>query len=194
MRIVRVTVPLIGTLLFAACSEPPPPVSVTEFMENPRLLEATMVRCGQNRSAMKYEVECVNARDAINRLERAEERARRAELEAQSERKRQALRRTQEAAAAARRRAQEEQRRREEAEYLGIFEGTPTETGAAQAPQTQATNEAPQPAANAPAAEIVPVEVEEAPPEEVEEPVAESSDLGAVREELRRRQQAPNQN
>ena len=99
MKIVRVTTCLIGLGCLAACSEPPPAVSVAEFMENPRLLEATMVRCGQNRSEMKYEAECVNARDAINRLERAEERARRAELEAQSERKRQALRRTQEAAA-----------------------------------------------------------------------------------------------
>ncbi len=75
MKIVRVTIPLISVLALGACSEPPPPVSVEEFMENPRLLEATMVRCGQNRSEMKYETDCVNARDAINRLERAEDRA-----------------------------------------------------------------------------------------------------------------------
>ncbi len=61
-----------------------------------------MVRCGQNRSETKYLEECVNARDAINQIEVGEKQARRAELEAQSERKRQALRRTQAAAAAAR--------------------------------------------------------------------------------------------
>ncbi|MDH5345232.1 MAG: EexN family lipoprotein, partial [Gammaproteobacteria bacterium] len=102
MRIVRVTVSLAG-LLLAACSEPPPPVTVAEFTQNPRLLEATMVRCGQNRTEMKYEAECVNAREAVNRLERAAEQERRIQLEAQSDRKRQSLRRTQEAAAAARR-------------------------------------------------------------------------------------------
>ena len=184
MRIVRVTICLIGAGLVAACSEPPPPTTVAEFMENPRLLEATMVRCGQNRSEMKYELDCVNARDAINRLERAEERARRAELEAQSERKRQALRRTQEAAAAARRRAQEAERRREEAEYLGIFE---------QASGGETTNqpvEEPTTAGNAPVAEVAPTP--EQPVEETSDQPA--SDLSDVREELRRRQQEANNN
>lgn len=189
MRIVRVTICLIGSVLITACSEPPPPVSVTEFMENPRLLEATMVRCGQNRSEMKYESDCVNVRDAINRIERVEERARRAQLEAQSERKRQALRRTQEAAAAARRRADEEQRRREEAEYLGIFEDSP---------QNSSTN---QQVTMAPTSDNSPVATVEAQPEvepepEVIEPEAappESSDLGQVREELRKRQQGSEQ-
>ena len=157
-----------------------------------------MVRCGQNRSEMKYESECVNAREAINRLERAEERARRAELEAQSERKRQALRRTQEAAAAARRRALEEQRRREEAEYLGIFDD-----GVQGQPADQSANTAPM-SGNAPGAVV-----DAAPePEVVADPViepapavgnettegqvapAESSNLEQVREELRKRQQA----
>ena len=135
MKIVRVTICMSGLAIMAGCSEPPPPVSVTEFMENPRLLEATMVRCGQNRSEMKYESECVNAREAVNRLEIVAERERRQQLEAQSERKRQALRRTQEAAAAARRRSEEERRRREEAEYLGLFDDAgvtapPTAAGA----------------------------------------------------------------
>jgi phosphotransferase system HPr-like phosphotransfer protein len=98
---------------------------VEQLMQNPRLLEATMVRCGQNRTEMKYETECVNARDAVNRLQRAADRERRVQLEAESERKRQALRQTQEAVAAARRRSDEERRRREEDEYLGIFEETP---------------------------------------------------------------------
>jgi hypothetical protein len=152
-------------------------------MENPRLLEATMVRCGQNRAEMKYEAECVNARDAINRMERAEERERRARLEAQSERKRQQLRATQEAAAAARRRAEEERRRREEAEYLGIFEDVPSgET--ATSPQSETVTPPP---ANAPTAIVEPVAEETLPPS-VE---AEGGDLSAIREELRRRQEVP---
>ncbi len=183
MRNLRVTICLLAGGIVAACSEPPPPVSVTEFMENPRLLEATMVRCGQNRSEMKYEVECLNARDAINRLERAEERARRAQLEAQSERKRQALRRTQEAAAAARRRAQEAERRREEAEYLGIFE----EPAAASSTEDRTLSESA--SVNAPGATIEPEPVPDSadvPEEAAGEPP--SSDLGQVREELLRRQ------
>jgi cell division septum initiation protein DivIVA len=66
----------------------------------------------QNRSDYRYLEECINVRDAVNRLEVAAERTRREGLEAQSERKRQALRRTQEAAAEARRSAINNQRRR----------------------------------------------------------------------------------
>jgi hypothetical protein len=203
MRIVSVTICLILASFLGACAEEKMPVSVGEFMENPRLLEATMVRCSQNRSQMKYESECVNARDAINRLERAEERERRASLEAQSERKRKALRATQEAAAAARRRAEEDQRRREEEEYLGIFDPTPTgETSTAPDPghgvapanpvsppvESQVDSQI-QPQSMEPAAEV-------APPVEASPPLPQSdgdaipqSDLDAIREELRRRQQ-----
>ena len=188
MKIVCITICLSGLGLLAACSEEPPPVSVEELMENPRLLEATMVRCGQNRAEMKYVAECVNARDAVNRLERAEERERRATLEQQSERKRQALRQTQEAAAAARRRAEEERRRREEAEYLGLFDETPADNVAEQSDRIEPTDSAPVPASNAPTADFEP-----APEPEEELPVAAEpgSDLEAIREELKRRQQSP---
>ena len=157
-----------------------------------------MVRCGQNRSEMKYESECVNARDAINRIERSEERARRAELEAQSERKRQALRRTQEAAAAARRRAVEIQRQRDEAEYLGVFEdGTPNPSVDQQASMAPTSGNAPVAtveAEPAPEPEILNSEPEVLSPEPEELP-PETTDLGQVREELRKRQQTaePNQ-
>ena len=159
-------------------------------MENSRLLEATMVRCGQNRSEMKYEAECVNARDAVNRLEVGEKQAKRQELEAQSERKRLALRRTQEAAAEARRRALEAKRRREEAEYLGIFDGVaPNGTGLADDPRTT-TEAAPGHEGNAPTIEIAPPK-----PESIEEAVEDpapnagaTSDLELIREELKRRQ------
>ena len=193
MKIVSVTICLTGLGLLAACSEEPPPVSTEKLMANPRLLEATVVRCGQNRAEMKYVADCMNARDAVNRLERAEERERRAALEQQSERKRQALRQTQEAAAAARRRAEEERRRREEAAYLGLFEETPAANVAEESDRNGALNSEPVPAGNAPTADF-----ESAPEPEEELPVAEElpaepgSDLEAIREELKRRQQSPN--
>jgi hypothetical protein len=105
----------------AACSEEVPPRSVSEFIENPILLEAALVRCTQNRAESRYVAECVNAREAVMLTEAKEDSARRAELEAQSKRKRDALRRTQRAVAEARRRAVEAQQRREEAEYLAQF-------------------------------------------------------------------------
>ena len=193
MKIVRIIICLIGLSLVAACSEEPPPTSVSEFMESPRLLEATMVRCAQNRTETKYMPECINARDAVNRLERVEERSRREPLELQSERKRQALRRTQEAAASARRRADEEQRRRAEAEYLGIFEELPADSNGSGVIQPAPMDSAPSPASNAPGADVPPAaESDQAELVEFEEAAAEpGSDLEAVREELKRRQQPP---
>lgn len=178
-----------GLLLLAACAKEPPPISVPEFMENPRLLEATMVRCGQNRSQMKYEVECVNARDAVNRLEAREKKARREELEALSERKRQALRRTQQAAAEARRRAVEDAQQRDEAEYLGVTDGDV-------ATRPSGNDGFPiDPAAaaegNAPGVEIAPPEPEsvEESGQQFEPDAGAGSDLESIREELKRRQE-----
>ena len=146
-----------------------------------------MVRCGQNRAEMKYESDCVNARDAINRMERAEEQARRERLEAQSERKRQQLRATQEAAAAARRRADEERRRQEEDEYLGLFEDT-SSGDVTTNPQGSA---AVAPPANAPTASVEPV-AEDIPSVADETSTTEpATDLSSIREELKRRQEEP---
>ena len=118
----RLTSLLIGLGLLAGCGESePPPRTVTEFLENPILLEAAMVRCNQDRSGNKYNQECINAREAVKRIQAKEEEARRRELEERSEAKRRALRRTQEAQAEARRRAADAERRREEAEYLAQF-------------------------------------------------------------------------
>ncbi|MGH8168623.1 MAG: EexN family lipoprotein, partial [Woeseiaceae bacterium] len=120
MKRITMTLCVLGAL--TACGEEPPPPSVIEFMEDPILLEATMVRCGENRAATRYEGECVNARSAIDQLAAAAEETKRKALEAKSERKRQALRRAQAAAAAARQRVAEEAKRREEAVYFGQFE------------------------------------------------------------------------
>ena len=112
---------LAGLLVAAGCSKEPPPRTVEEFVANELLLEAALVRCTQNRAETRYETECINAREAANLIETREVEARRAELEAQSEAKREALRRNQEAAAEARRLAAQAQQRREEADYLSQF-------------------------------------------------------------------------
>lgn len=170
-------------LLMSACAKELPPRSVDEFVENPILLEATMVRCAENRSQKKYDAECVNARDAVNRISTMQEKEQRAELEAQSEQKRQALRRTQEAAAEARRRAAEAQRLREEAVYLGQFEAAPP--GGAAADAVPSADESTAGAGgNTPGVIVTPM-----PQPDADEAVtATPSDLETIREELKRRQ------
>lgn len=110
-----------SSVLVGACSDERPPRSVQEFMDNPQFLEAAVVRCSVNRAESRYDPECLNARQAVALIEAREERARRDKLEAESQQKRDALRRTQRAAAAARREAAERERRREEAAYLAQF-------------------------------------------------------------------------
>lgn len=188
-----------GLLLVGACSKEPPPRSVTEFIDDPLLLEAALVRCTQNRAATRYEAECVNAREAVKQIEAKEEARRRAELEAASARKRDALRRTQEAAAAARRRVAEAEKRRQEAEYLEQFGVLPEDSSASG--ETGANV----PMAVIPDAEDRPVEDDyvENPFDEpgssrppatdggnapiVETGEETASDLDSIREELRRR-------
>jgi len=168
-----ITLSIFGLLV--GCAEEAPPRTVNEFRKNPILLEATMVLCAQNRSTMKYEVECVNAREAINLMARDEEEASREELEAQSERKRRALRRAQEAAAESRRRAAEADRLRREAEYLGQFDSLPVD------PAVEGD-------AVMPADELSVVVPEEENQPAVEETVpATGSDLDDIRKELERR-------
>ncbi|MDH3533113.1 MAG: EexN family lipoprotein [Gammaproteobacteria bacterium] len=179
-----------GVALLAGCSQEAPPRSVHDFLDEPILLEATMVRCAQNREETRYDAECVNARQAVSLIEAREERARRDAFERESERKREALIRTQKAAAEARRRAAEAEALQRESEYLAQFGESPPVTVEQDGEQ----------AANAPMA-VIPQ------PEEAQEdttvifddppapagsnaPAAESEaggDLDAVRDELRRR-------
>lgn len=123
MRIINKHLTLIigGFGLLAGCEEEPRPRSTTEFVENPIMLEAAIVRCSQDRNATRYDAECVNARQAITQIEAKEEEARQADFDARSQSKRRALRRTQEAVAQARQRAAEAERLRIEAEYLAQF-------------------------------------------------------------------------
>jgi hypothetical protein len=125
----QLTLILGGIGLLAACSQEPPPRSAAEFLEKPLMLEAAMVRCLKDRTATRYDAECINARQAAQQIEAKEEAARRAELEARSESKRLALRRAQRAASQARKRAAENERLREEAEYLAQFGAPPPVEG-----------------------------------------------------------------
>ncbi len=163
---------VIGTVLIAGCNRQPPPRSVNEFVENPLLLEAAMVRCAQDRAQSRYDVECQNARAAAESIQKKEEAKRQAELEEQSERKRRELRRAQAAAEEARRRALAESENRKEAEYLSQF---------GEVPPAETVEEVEEAVGNLPVA-VIP-EADE-PAQSVETP---GSDLDAVREELKRR-------
>ena len=179
-----------GLAVLSGCAREAPPPSVHDYLADPIALEAAVVRCAANRSATRYEAECVNARQAVSIIEARKDRERREAFEAESAAKRAALRRTQQAAAEARRRAEEAERKRREAEYLAQFgELPPAEDGQAVDDET-AVNA---PGAELPSAPDVPAgsASEDAPavdggnaPGVDTEPAA---DLEAVREELQRR-------
>lgn len=128
--VLRVTLALCAVGSLAACGEEPAPPSVQAFMDDPILLDATMVRCVANRDSVNYDPECVNAREAVERIGAAAEKERRAALEAESERKREALRQAQEATDEARRETEEAARLREEARLLGLLPADPAEVPA----------------------------------------------------------------
>ncbi len=187
---------LCSLLLLGACAKEPPPRTADEFVNNPILLEAAMVRCSRNRSESKYDAECINARDAVRRIEAKEEAERRASLEEASERKRRALRRTQQAAAEARRRAAETERQRREAEYLAQFGELPPDAEAgeqgevagnvptANIPDTAVGAES---VSNSGDVAIPATDGGNAPVVEAEPESEPASDLESVRDELRRR-------
>lgn len=189
---------IIGGLgLLVGCAEEQPPRSTMQFLDNPIMLEAAMVRCSQDRKATRYDAECVNARQAVSQIEAKEEAVRQAEFDARSKSKRQALRRTQEAAAQARRRAAEAERLRIEAEYLAQFGVAP--------PREEQSSEVQVDAGNTPLAVIPdaeqPVELSTGPGDVLPaidggnapgiavqpEEEAPATDLESIRDELQRR-------
>jgi hypothetical protein len=188
---VRLTSLLCGLFMLGGCTEEVPPRSVHEFLADPNSLEAAVVRCSQNRSQTRYDTECVNARQAISIMEAKEDRARRDAFEAESNKKRQALRRTQQAAAEARRRAEEAAQRRREAEYLAQFgELPPAENDDVEI--DEAAMNAPSAVIPAPDAEVTQLPGDEQPATDggnapVAEPSPPATDIDAVREELRKR-------
>lgn len=190
MKLRHLTLPATLMCLLSACSKEPPPRSVNEFLDDPLLLEAALVRCTQDRAATRYAAECVNAREAVKQSEAKEEAERRAALEAQSQRKRDALRRTQQAAAEARRRVAEAERLREEAEYLEQFGQLPPDN--AESPDEEIGNVPAAVIPQAPDEQVVADPVETNDVDGGNAPAAESSedtpaDLESIREELRRR-------
>lgn len=72
--------------------EQPRPLTFTEFMEDEFARDGTLVRCNADRQATAGDIECANARRAAMAIALREERARREELEAESERLRAELR------------------------------------------------------------------------------------------------------
>lgn len=200
--ILRFTLALCVIGALVACSEEPPPPSVREFMDDPILLDATMVRCVANRDSVSYEPECVNAREAVERIAAVEEEARRGWLEAESERKQAAVRRAQEAADEARRRAAEAQRLREEARLLGLLPVSPEEALAdseelsfiqidgGTAAATVTVQDVPPPAAAAVPASGV-MEPEPGQPSGTGSQPPPTTDLGEIREQLGQRRSAP---
>lgn len=92
------TLMLVGV---AACSAPkPPPHTVAELSDDPVLLEGIVARCAADKRAAAGDLECANARLAVERIGAAEESKHVGERGAESERQRQ------------QRRLQEEQDRR----------------------------------------------------------------------------------
>ena len=163
---------VIGTAIIAGCNRQPPPRSTNQFVDNPMLLEAAMVRCAQNREQTRYDAECVNARAAAERIQAQKDAQSQAELEERSMRKRNELRRTQAAATEARRRVLVNEEKRKEAEYLAQFgELLPADT----------VEEIDEAEGNLPVA-VIPKAVE---PGQAAEKVG--SDLEATREEMQRR-------
>ncbi len=116
---------IIGTLaavaVLSACSKEIPPTSVEEFVANRVLLDATLARCDLGSSDTFDDRNCVNARRAVERLWREQEKINSELREQESERKLQLLREQQD-----RETALEEQRRlaEEEAEKQRLYGGT----------------------------------------------------------------------
>ena len=200
---------LCSALVFLGCSQEQPVRSVQEFLDNPQFLEAAVVRCSQNRAESRYDAECVNARQAVSLIEAREERARREQFEAQSESKRDALRRTRRVATEARRRAAEQEQLRKEAEYLSQFDELPASDSASGGNELDANvpgaviprNQSPQPGFTEAATDDTPPVIFDQLTREPEQsfpasdggnaPSVENgteTDLDAVRDELRRRQ------
>lgn len=200
MSVLRLSLTAICLASLAACTREPPARTVMEFMDDPLLLEAALVRCTQNRAETRYEAECVNAREAVKLIEARDEAAQRERLEAESQRKRDALRRTQQAAAEARRRMLEAERQRQEQDYLDQFGELPPEAAEGNAPLAVVpASEDPAPEGAAPdAAADVPGDdyVESLPTAGSNAPAVETApnddgesvtDLQSIRDELKRR-------
>jgi hypothetical protein len=89
----------LGTAILAtaACSAPPvPPMTVTDLMEDRVSLAGVLMKCNQNESKARNNVDCTNARIAVERLASQSDVAQEAKRAAEFERSREKLRLSQE--------------------------------------------------------------------------------------------------
>ena len=104
------------TGLLAAC-EGESPRSYSEYLEDPIAREATLLRCNAGREASRGDAECINAKRAAAALAAHDDADKRRRFEAESQRKRAALRERIAARQAAEQRQQAELQRRANAAY-----------------------------------------------------------------------------
>ncbi len=95
---IRLSLVLLPALIFIGCAEPEkPPASIATLIEDPPLLDTVLARCTAGDEEFRASRECKNARRAVDAVAAAEtEEQEKADLEAQSERKRAELRRQRE--------------------------------------------------------------------------------------------------
>ncbi|MCH9026801.1 MAG: EexN family lipoprotein [Proteobacteria bacterium] len=95
---IRLSLVLLPALIFMGCAEPEkPPASIATLIEDPALLDTVLARCTVGDEEFRASRECKNARRAVDAVAAAEtEEQKTVDLEAQSERKRAALRRERE--------------------------------------------------------------------------------------------------
>lgn len=179
------------SLFLAGCSEKPPARKVTQFLEDRIALEAALTRCNADRAGTRDDEECINAREAAKRVSVIEEQERQRGLEAESQRKLDALRRRNAELEARVRRAEEEARRLEQERYEQQFAapaaGASEELTSESAPQDYDSDAR----AGEPTADPGAVAGSEADPRATEADASGSSDLDRVREELQRRGAQP---
>ncbi len=184
-------------MALGACAPEPEPRSVEDFLKDPIGLDATLERCNQRRGISKDDVECQHARSASKKLGAIELENRRAEAEAESQRKLEIIRRRNQAQAEAARRAQEEAAVREEEAYEAQFNDAELDSEPAPSHYESYEPHSSEPADNpvdyeSPSVEPVVPALE---PEPLNEEIPETSapgDMDALREELKRRsEQAP---
>ncbi|MEL7537399.1 MAG: EexN family lipoprotein [Pseudomonadota bacterium] len=183
---IRYAIGVAFVTLVVGCAKEPQPRTVSDFLDDPIGLEATLARCNANRSRTRGEPECKNAREANKRLAADREAELQARFEAESQRKLEQIRARNEAAEAARRRAEEAARLREELAYEQQFQAGPDDdpSGAVPAPSGEVVG--------APAGDIA-QPITEQPVDDADEPPAgndpEAASLDELREELDRRNQ-----
>ena len=191
----RLLLSLSCTVILAACTDvPPPPRSVSEFMDDRIALQTVLTVCNADRSRSRTDIECRNAREAGKRISVLEEAENRRAFETESKRKLEALRRRNAELEERVRRAEEEAQRRAEELYNQQFENPIEDPDAADRSGTEiepapteydSYSGAPD---NGPEGGDVAGEVPAETPNDGAVPADDTvSDLEAVRQELERR-------